>query len=375
LAAGIPLVALGRDADVLGDLLELAAKQSTLIVPVAKGLRWLPWESRLATFQALLKSTTGNDEIAGLCEQFVFLRDLRTADPVWDVLGLPQMDAPLAHSLFVNLLHVHGIEMRYGTYIDNSQPHDPIGFKPERAQKIALEAPHEWQRRVALALLLQCAPEKLQETAANLLDDAQAPGSIRADAFIASLRDQDRKSAERAAVKALQDSHTPYARVALMYLTHGPSSLEAFANGNFHLPNRTNVQFSDDDKDELPKGLEPEHLEAYISSSDRELAASAAYVLARLGDGRGMDLLIARWREAGSSNGNNETWDRLVYRAIAGVDDPRFVPVLAEIYTATREHDPHTLRDFYWTIRSMHGPEILALRKRMRDEVGMDNLR
>ena len=33
------------------------------------------------------------------------------------------------------------------------------------------------------------------------------------------------------------------------------------------------------------------------------------------------------------------------------------------------------IRDFYWAIRNMNGPEILALRKRIRDDVGMDNLR
>ncbi len=61
----------------------------------------------------------------------------------------------------------------------------------------------------------------------------------------------------------------------------------------------------------------------------------------------------------------------MVYRAIAALNDPHSVPVLAEIFKHREEID---VRDFYWTIRTMKGPEILALRKQIRDEVGMDHL-
>jgi hypothetical protein len=51
--------------------------------------------------------------------------------------------------------------------------------------------------------------------------------------------------------------------------------------------------------------------------------------------------------------------------------------VLEEIYkklSATR-NGSYYMKSFYWTIRSMHGAEVLKLRKQIRDEVGMDNLR
>jgi len=35
----------------------------------------------------------------------------------------------------------------------------------------------------------------------------------------------------------------------------------------------------------------------------------------------------------------------------------------------------YDVRNFYWSIRAMHGPEILKLRKRIRDEVGMEMLK
>ena len=37
--------------------------------------------------------------------------------------------------------------------------------------------------------------------------------------------------------------------------------------------------------------------------------------------------------------------------------------------------DQAGITTFYWTIRSMTGPEIVKFRKLIRDEVGMENLR
>ena len=54
------------------------------------------------------------------------------------------------------------------------------------------------------------------------------------------------------------------------------------------------------------------------------------------------------------------------------LDDDSQTPILAEIYKKQRDWQH---REFYWTIRSMHGPAVLQLRKQIRDEVGMDNLR
>lgn len=39
-----------------------------------------------------------------------------------------------------------------------------------------------------------------------------------------------------------------------------------------------------------------------------------------------------------------------------------------------RKQGSYYIRDFYWTIRVMDGPNVLRLRKQMRDEVGMANL-
>jgi hypothetical protein len=63
----------------------------------------------------------------------------------------------------------------------------------------------------------------------------------------------------------------------------------------------------------------------------------------------------------------------MVYRAITRLDDDSQTPILEEIY-AVMGKNQWQLHRFYWTIRGMHGPNILKLRKKIRDEVGMVKL-
>ena len=59
-------------------------------------------------------------------------------------------------------------------------------------------------------------------------------------------------------------------------------------------------------------------------------------------------------------------------RAVAVSDDPKYIPVLREIYGKLERYEA---LEFYWTIRIMTGPEILRFRKQVRDEVGISNLK
>ncbi len=66
---------------------------------------------------------------------------------------------------------------------------------------------------------------------------------------------------------------------------------------------------------------------------------------------------------------------RLVYRAIAFLDDATQLEILEQIYQNIRAEDENEVSEFYWTMRSMTGAKMLGFRKRIRDEVGMQNLR
>lgn len=376
-AAGQALVALG-DNGVVAELLQLAAKESAFALPVATVLRWQPWDQRVETFKALRPLISGPEPLSHLCQEFVVLRDTRAGQHLWDVLSDEQVEASLAHSLYVNLLRVHGIELRYGYYIDRDKPQDPIAFDAATVKGIVADSKSIWQRRVALVLLWQFDKLTALESSKSLMADEQAPQTLRTDAFIINLLLQSPKEAQQSAVTVLVDRNTVFAHPAIALLTLGRSELQSLADGHFRLPDLsggfTEYPSQPTDK-QLPKELTPEHVLPYLTNPDEELAARAAYLLALLGDPAGVDKLIDHWRRVSTQGHGDNQWHKPVYEAIAATDDPKYVPILQDIYETMRQNESYAVRDLYWTIRAMHGPEILKLRKKIRDEVGMDQLR
>jgi hypothetical protein len=126
----------------------------------------------------------------------------------------------------------------------------------------------------------------------------------------------------------------------------------------------------------VPAGLERDVVRELVRDSDPVTAAAAGYLLALLGDPAGLPALVRHWRESARDDGD---WVRLVAMAVASLDDDARVPVLEEVYRElTREgsdrRDTSLIRDFYWTIRPLAGPNALRLRKAIRDEIGMGAL-
>ena len=98
------------------------------------------------------------------------------------------------------------------------------------------------------------------------------------------------------------------------------------------------------------------------------MAAEAGYLLALMGESRGLEPLLRYAQQQGKSNAPLQ---RLAYRAIAVLDDSNQIPLLKKIYAGLNQYE---FSEFYWTIRIMTGPEILKFRKLIRDEVGMNQL-
>jgi hypothetical protein len=77
-------------------------------------------------------------------------------------------------------------------------------------------------------------------------------------------------------------------------------------------------------------------------------------------------------------------WIKRVYQSVARVGDDSRVPVLEQIYAMQRNTEPEPeaftvplldIKDLYWAIRGMDGPNARALRQRIRQDVGMPYLR
>jgi HEAT repeat protein/thiol-disulfide isomerase/thioredoxin len=373
LAGSAALIALGDDEKALPELRRIATDQRHLVPAVAKSLRWLPWKQRVEFFAQLRALASDQHSLARLCEEVVVLRDTRASQLLWEVLAGEQVNAELSQAVLMNLMQNHGLEIN--SIYSSEEPVKPIGLSAE-SLKPFVTSKSIWQQRVALALLLLIDEEAASEIATALAADEQATPAARADAFCVVLLSGPKKTSNRAAIAALTNPDSPLRRPALAYLTLGDSGVQSLGHGDFELMRRGGHVFyaGDDQKQDLPKELTAEHLRPFLSSSDDEAVAQAAYLLAMLGEPTEMDRLIARWRKTRQSH-NGEQWEKLVIEAIAASDEPRFVPVIEEIYRSMSGDRTYEVRSLYWTIRSMHGPEILKLRKKIRDEVGMDQLR
>jgi tetratricopeptide (TPR) repeat protein len=96
-----------------------------------------------------------------------------------------------------------------------------------------------------------------------------------------------------------------------------------------------------------------------LHDPDPRIASLAKYLAALLGDAHALQALVQSWQT------NNTPGRWYVYRAIAVMDDPQYVPVLRKIYERTYQKRPAYAGSFYWTIRIMSGPEILELRRQI----------
>jgi hypothetical protein len=234
------------------------------------------------------------------------------------------------------------------------------------------------KRLIALALLARASLADAVEAAQTIFEDARTSHELRRDAFQIMLQCRNKAEGRQAAIGALADRDAEVRRLALLALADEPSSFSSLREGQFHvrLENPTlDIRPHSEPGPivpEVPRGLKPEALHRFLQDSDPRAAALAGYLLVLLGDENGLGPLLKIWRERAKTD---PSWARLVYRAVAVLNDDGRVSLLEEIYRGYQRDDRYQLGEFYWTIRTMDGPNALRLRKRIRQEVGIENLR
>lgn len=372
LAAALALVPLVDDDEPLAALRALVEKNRNEIAAAAKALPWLPWQQRLAWFEELLGKTDDADALIVLAARLAQPGDLRADEPLWKLLAGEAVAAPLAASLVDDLKRLYRVGQ---AYYGNAQPPKPR-LDVEKTKRFAT-AGGDWQRLAALALLLAFDRQAAAETARQIYDDAGQSDELRRDALQFLLLAQAAAEARETAIAALGSGAPAARRLGLAYLARGAEPLAAFEARGFHVdtsePSRVYVSSGSQPvaAPEAPEGLQADDVRPFLADADGALAGFAGYLLALLGEPDGLEPLVKQWRAEGAAS---STWTPLVYRAIAALDDADRADLLVEIYENI-EHNAVDVREFYWTIRAMTGAESLQLRKRIRDEVGMDQLR
>jgi hypothetical protein len=228
--------------------------------------------------------------------------------------------------------------------------------------------------------LLSADQEQAAEVARQILEDKGVSPALRRDAFCVLLCSQAPQARSQLALDRLANPDAGIRNLALATLTGlEDPPYQTLRQGKVRLPlpegESSSRQVRNQNQTpivaEAPKGLQAAMLRPLLTDSDPTTVAYAGYLLALLGEPEGLEPLLRHWRE---HERKTESWMRLVYRAVSALGDDANVPLLEEIYRAMASDDSSNLRDFYWTIRVLDGPNALRLRKQMRQEVGMEKL-
>ncbi len=367
LIAALALVPLGRDERALTVLKETAQTAPETQGEIGGALAWLPYAQRREFFQFLIALHPQSEQMAGIVRGLVSASDARDAELLWGLLATAEIESGTAATLQRGLWTSYGIDryLRPSGMSTPTPPADTVALMRRYAEQGT-----GWQRTAALSILLALDPSATAEAAQIVLDDPQAVDEFRCDALQILLLANPGEDAEKAAVKQLSSAGPRLRKLAIGFLCHGGENLRQLRGHGIYLQSARDygMHFSSEPEPiAAPQGLTADMVRPWLQDPDPDVAADVAYLLATLGEPDGLKILIDRWR-----NDRTGPYRVPVYRAIAVLDKESEVPILAEIYSGLESHE---MRQFYWTLRTMHGPEILKLRKRIREEVGMDNLR
>jgi HEAT repeat protein len=370
LAAALAMVTLGKAEPAVPVLIEAARSDPRLVVRAGSALPWLLSEQRVQTFDQLRKLAAGQDDLAALIYALVEVPDRGAAGLFWELLADEKLPLQTVTALEMGLRAAY-LGQRFSS-VSQTRPSDRKELVLAAKERVATGS--KWQRLAALSLLASAAPEEAAPIADQLAHDAKADEALRRDAFHVALATKPQAEAVETAIAALSAGSDQERTVALAYLVGGRQALTSL-RGGLHLILDGSISdlapFRSGEAIALspPAQLKAEHVRALLDSPDSKTAAYAGYLLALLGERQGLDKLL-EYRRAAEED--RDQVDRLVYRAIAALDDAAHLPVLEEIY---RGLDRSEVGQFYWTIRTMTGREVLRLRAKIREEVGMENLR
>jgi HEAT repeat protein len=373
-AVAVPLTALGQDAKALPVLTAAAAMADPASRrAAARALPWLPWEQREPLFKALLAKAEG-DELAAHLHELIKIPNPAAANVLWDTLSSPAADAKLAGEVRDSLKRAY----LGSRYYDSNTVTDPKRQALVLAAKAKLSDGSDLHRLVAMALLVEQSPKDVIGPAEQLSKERPVGDPLKLDAFQVLLLAKKQASAKDADVDALAaltgDAPHEMKKIALKFLCLNGTELTFLRNVIWISASFRGEMVISGSKESVtikpPEGLKLETIRPMLNDEDKPIAACAGYLACLFGDRSGLDPLLAHWR----SNPADHEWRRLAYRAITALGDENLTPVLEEVYNSMGDQKAYSAREFYWTIRDLKGEKITQLRKRVRDDVGAQQL-
>lgn len=257
----------------------------------------------------------------------------------------------------------------------NPDPNKPVAPPAEVKErfKTFLESGSDDIKIIMLGLLtVISSDEALAAARAAFADPAVAPAYRRDMAQIEILLAPHAEGTKRA-VELLSDRDPAVRRLALEKIgsdfSQFPFGLvrQTYFNVNQqqHYSSYRDVTFP-----RLPAKLDLAALRRFLTDDQPDSVALAAFLLVAAEDPDGWEPLYRVYKA------HPDDWNtiKLVYTAIAILGDDSKTPILEEIAGRIAKDNTYIYRPFYWTIRVIDGPNVLNLRKRIRQDVGMKNL-
>ena len=377
MAAAAVLVLMGQSEERMPGLMEAAKGRPEFFDTLARIVPWLVHEKRSALFRQWRAANPPDDDQTGRwLRALAEPADLRNEPVFWDILGEENVSDSLVGKVYSLLRDLYLLD-----HWADSRNRIPPKVRDELVDQWTARSQtgSEAQRLLALALLIPIDPGKAGEVAEVLDADPSLSDELRRDAFQVRLLllQANEKARTELVVETLKRKEPMRSRMAIRFLvSDGHYSLRSLRKSIYlRVPSSLDGMSGSPNTPALPKGLELETVTPLLADENGEIAAYAGYFAVLLGDASGMEPLLKQWRQSVKSADRDESNGAipvLVYRAVGALDDPQYIPVLREIYENMEEHE---VRDLYWSIRSMTGPDILTFRKEIRDKYGMENLR
>ena len=332
-----------------------------------------PWELRRSLFQRLQSLAATSRDRLDVANVMAEDQDPRTAPEIWRLLADEHWSISDAVLMFQPLWLAYSEKLYYEVSDIGA---DLIGQMNRDSREMIVEGKH-WQPLLGLLIQNYTESEEIGELARQIVADTSRPVDLRSAAFHFQLIAQKPTAGLQSAYDALKSGEPRLASIALKYLALGNDEI-ATGPGGFHIRTQAvSRSYSSDDTPSPivlspPEGLMVEMLQPYLAGPSAEDAIYASHLMSLVNNFDGLPRLIDHWK----INADDLSAQKLLYQAIAFSNDPKQIPVLQELYeTMSLALYSRNMADFYWTIRTMTGPEIMALRKRIRDEQGAHKLR
>lgn len=375
-------LALLGDQERIPTLFELAKANSDLQTQLFPLLEWFPFEQRSNLYRKFLPFAYSESRMNLLMSKLVSVRNPRSAELIWESADNASLTSTAAYE---NLLKVYFADSgsTYNSISDYGVDKNLIKHAVEQTNK-HIDSTGPKKQMAALLFLNNLDPKAGKKAAIRLAEKAETL-NVKDLAFRMSLKrdsngdnfDYSKKPDLSHAVQYLDTKEAWKYKIALRYMAVGPESLNSSDNmpETIYLASRVYYYGGNNNKVKVkipkpPKGMTLEHLKRDDLKFDDETNALVTYYRVLLDNKTDIEPLLKFYSE----NMSNEGIAKLVYEAVATTNNDIKIPIVEAIYDDHGEYDESFAANLYWTIRVMDGENAIKLRKKIRDNVGMESL-